>query len=199
MDSCQGAQKARLHKMAGSPARFHDLVVEVFKLRVPDLFIVDAIIGMEGNGPASTELREIGLILAADNAVAMDSVIATIMGLDPGRLPFLCKAAAIGLGSWHMNDIQIDGELSIIDDFKLPPLGGAAIENNVAVQEMMESKTCLAPKADPDACTACGTCIEQCPAQALSMVNNLPIVDIDSCVTCFCCQEICPEQAMSLQ
>ena len=116
-----GAQKARLHKIAGSPARFHDLVVEVFRLRVPDLFIVDAIVGMEGNGPASTELREIGLILAADNAVAMDSVIATIMGLDPGCLPFLCKAANVGLGSWHMDDIQIDGELVPLDNFKLPP------------------------------------------------------------------------------
>ncbi|MGA6924363.1 MAG: DUF362 domain-containing protein, partial [Desulfosarcina sp.] len=45
-----GAQKARLHKIAGNPVRFHDLVVEVFKLRVPDLFIVDAVVGMEGNG-----------------------------------------------------------------------------------------------------------------------------------------------------
>jgi hypothetical protein len=84
-----GAQKARLHKIAGNPARFHDLVVEVFRLRVPDLFIVDAVVGMEGNGPASPDLREIGLILAADNAVAMDAVMAAMMGLDPGRLRFL--------------------------------------------------------------------------------------------------------------
>ena len=36
-----GAQKAQLHKAAGSPERFHEVVVEVFRLRVPDLFIVD--------------------------------------------------------------------------------------------------------------------------------------------------------------
>jgi uncharacterized protein (DUF362 family) len=33
-------------------------------------------------------LREIGLTLVADNAVAMDGVVARMMGLDPGRLAF---------------------------------------------------------------------------------------------------------------
>ena len=85
-----GAQKARLHKAAGSPARFHDVVVEVFRLRVPDFFLVDAVVGMEGNGPASPDLREIGLILASDNAVALDAVIAAMMGWSPGSCGF-CK------------------------------------------------------------------------------------------------------------
>jgi len=34
-----GAQKAKLHKAAGNPERFHEVVVEVFRLRVPDLFM----------------------------------------------------------------------------------------------------------------------------------------------------------------
>ena len=38
-----GAQKARLHRIAGTPERFHDVIVEVFRLRVPDLFIMDAV------------------------------------------------------------------------------------------------------------------------------------------------------------
>lgn len=194
-----GAQKARLHKIAGNPSRFHDLVVEVFRLRVPDLFIVDAVVGMEGNGPASPDLREIGLILASDNAVAMDAVIATMMGLDPERLRFLQRAAEAGLGTWRMDEIVIDGNLVPLENFKLPPLGGEAIQDNAAVQAMLESKIRLTPQAAPDGCTACGTCVEQCPAQALSMVDDLPQVDMAKCVTCFCCQEICPEKAMVLQ
>jgi uncharacterized protein (DUF362 family)/ferredoxin-like protein FixX len=194
-----GAQKARLHKIAGSPARFHDLVVEVFRLRVPDLFILDAVVGMEGNGPASPDLREIGLILAADNAVALDAVMASMMGLDPGRLRFLQRAAESGLGTWNMDEIRIDGHLEPLSNFKLPPLGGEAIQDNTAVQDMLESKTRLTPRADPDSCTSCGSCVEQCPAQALSMPDDLPQVDMALCVTCFCCQEICPEKAMALQ
>ena len=70
---------------------------------------MDAVVGMEGNGPASPDLREIGLILAADNAVALDGVVARMMGLDPGRLRFLQKAKVMGLGDFDSQMIKIDG------------------------------------------------------------------------------------------
>ena len=195
-----GAQKAKLHKAAGNPERFHELVVEVFKLRPPDLFIVDAVVGMEGNGPASSDLREIGLILASDNAVAMDAVIARMMGCDPGRLRFLQKAREMGLGDYELSSIEVEGELKELPDFKLPPLGGEAIMNNPAVQEMLHQRTVLRPQADPELCTGCGTCVDQCAVSALSMgPDDLPIVDADSCITCFCCQEMCPEKAITLK
>ena len=193
-----GAQKALLHRLAGSPERFHDLVVEVFKLRVPDLFILDAVVGMEGNGPASQDLRDIGLLLAADNAVALDAVMAVMMGLDPGRLRFLRKAREDGLGEYDIRKIEILGDLKPLPDFKLPPMGGSAVQNNPAVQERIEARTLLRPQADSALCTGCGTCVEQCPVSALAMNDNLPEVDADTCITCFCCQEICPEKAIAL-
>ena len=194
-----GAQKARLHQIAGSPARFHDVIVEVFRLRVPDLFIMDAVVGMEGNGPAGPDLREIGLVLASDNAVALDGVVARMMGLDPARLRFLQKAKAMGLGDFDAEATQIDGEMRILPDFKLPPLGGEVIMGNPAIQQLMQAKTKIRPQADQDLCTACGTCVEHCPVSAITMVEDLPVADPDTCITCFCCQEICPEKAMALK
>ena len=194
-----GAQKARLHKAAGSPERFHEMLVDVFRLRVPDLFVVDAVVGMEGNGPASPDLRHIGLILASDNAVALDAVIATMMGCEPGRLRFLQKANEVGLGDYDLGTIDIIGELKRLPDFKLPPLGGEAIAQNEGVQAFIQARTLLRPKADPDLCTGCGTCVEQCPVSALSMPDHLPQVDAETCITCFCCQEICPEKAITLR
>lgn len=194
-----GAQKAMLHKAAGSPVRFQEVVVDVFRLRVPDLFIVDAVVGMEGNGPASTDLRNIGLILASDNAVAMDAVIATMMGCEPGRLRFLQKAKEAGLGDSDLKTIEIIGELKRLSDFKLPPLGGEGIIQNETIQAIIQSRTLLRPQADPALCTACGTCVDQCPESALSMHDNLPLVDADKCIACFCCQEICPQQAIALR
>ncbi|MDY6792374.1 MAG: DUF362 domain-containing protein [Thermodesulfobacteriota bacterium] len=194
-----GAQKSKLHRVAGSSERFHDVVVDVFQLRVPDLFIVDAVVGMEGNGPASPDLRNIGLILASNNAVALDSTIARMMGVDPDRLQFLKKARVIGLGDYDLDQIEIIGELKLLSDFKLPPLGGEAIMENQAAQEMIRSKTLLTPRANPDLCTACGTCIDQCPVSALSMNEDLPEVDDETCIRCFCCQEICPEKAIALR
>lgn len=193
-----GAQKARLHQLAGTPERFHEVIVEVFRLRVPDLFIMDAVVGMEGNGPASPELREIGLVLAADNAVAMDAVVARMMGVDPARLRFLQKAKAFGLGDFVSDMIQIEGEMQVIANFKLPPLGGEAIAGNQAIQQLMNTRANVKPKANPELCTACGACIEHCPVSALTMKETIPVVDADTCIACFCCQEICPEKAMSL-
>jgi uncharacterized protein (DUF362 family)/NAD-dependent dihydropyrimidine dehydrogenase PreA subunit len=193
-----GAQKAMLHKAAGSPERFHELIVEVFKLRVPDLFIVDAVVGMEGNGPASPDLRDIGLVLASDNAVAMDAVIATMMGCDPGRLRFLQQAKEAGLGDYALKTIEVIGELKLLSNFKLPPLGGEAAIRNEPLQAMMHKRTLLRPHADPELCTGCGTCVEQCPVSALTLCDNIPQVDTDKCIACFCCQEICPEKAITL-
>lgn len=193
-----GAQKAKLHQAAGSPAGFHELVVEVFRLRVPDFFLVDAVVGMEGNGPASPDLREVGLILASDNAVALDAVIAKMMGCEPGLLRFLQKAKEMGLGDYDLGRIEIMGELIQLPDFKLPPLGGEAILQNEAIQSLICQKASLRPQADPELCTGCGTCVDQCPVSALSMQADLPQVDADTCITCFCCQEICPEKAITL-
>jgi uncharacterized protein (DUF362 family)/Pyruvate/2-oxoacid:ferredoxin oxidoreductase delta subunit len=194
-----GAQKANLHKAAGSPERFHEVIVNVFRLRVPDLFILDAVVGMEGNGPASPDLRNIGLILASSNAVALDSVMAMMMGCDPGRLHFLRKAKEAGLGDYDRSTIEVIGELKRLPDFKLPPLGGQAIFRNETMQTMIHNRTLLRPQADPELCTGCGICVEQCPVSALTMNDDLPQVDADTCITCFCCQEICPEKAMTLR
>jgi uncharacterized protein (DUF362 family)/Pyruvate/2-oxoacid:ferredoxin oxidoreductase delta subunit len=193
-----GAQKARLHRAAGSPERFHEMIVEVFRLRVPDLFIVDAVVGMEGNGPASPDLRDIGLVLASDNAVALDAVIAAMMGLDPGRLRFLQKAKEMGLGEYDLDSIEIIGELARLPGFKLPPLGGEYIHDNEAVQAFVAKRASVLPKADPSLCTSCSNCVEHCPVSALRMEGAIPIVDSKTCISCFCCQEICPEKAMTL-
>jgi len=193
-----GAQKAKLHRAAGVPERFHEVIVEVFRLRVPDLIIVDAVVGMEGNGPASPDLRTIGLILAADNAVAMDAVMATMMGLTPERLRFLRRAKELGLGDYDLDTMEIIGELKQLPDFKVPPLGGDAALQNETVQTFLYKRTLMRPQADPELCTGCGTCVDQCPVSALSMDDNLPQVDADTCITCFCCQEICPEKAITL-
>jgi len=155
---------------------------------------------MEGNGPASPDLRDIGLIMASDNWVAMDAVVAGMMGLDPSQLRFLEQAMGMGLGDFRLDSIDILGDFFQVPDFKVPPLGGEALMHNDALQDMIHTKAGLIPVADPALCTACGGCIEHCPISALSMAgSDVPEVDADTCITCFCCQEICPEMAMTLQ
>ena len=116
-----------------------------------------------------------------------------------GRL--LAVATTDPLDINALDTIEIIGELKRLPDFKLPPLGGEDNLNNPDLQAMLHSRTVLRPHADPGLCTACGTCVDQCPASALSLgeVEHLPEVDDDTCITCFCCQEICPEKAIELK
>jgi len=193
-----GAQKARLHLIAGDPWRFGELIVDVFSLRVPELYIVDAVVGMEGNGPASKELRQIGRIMASDNAVTLDAAIALMMGLEPGKLRFLQVAKQRGLGDFDPATVELVGGLEEIPDFRLPPMALKAEDISPGITEFLTGRTRLRPSVDEALCTGCGTCVEQCPASALSLNSGLPEVDTDKCITCFCCQEICPETAIKL-
>jgi ferredoxin len=81
----------------------------------------------------------------------------------------------------------------------LPSLGGRAIMGNQAIQDMIHSRAGLQPQADPDLCTACGTCVDKCPVSALSMNDAVPVADTELCIMCFCCQEIFPEKAIALR
>ncbi len=193
-----GAVKAKLHALTGNAMRFNEIIVDVFNIRVPDLFIVDAIVGMEGNGPASTELRYIGQVMASDNAVALDATIARMMGADLNVLHFLTTAQARGLGNADENGIEIIGELKPIDGFRLPPNKIDTTENPQAVVDFFHSRSKMRPVVDENRCTACETCVEQCPVSALKMIDALPKLDDTICIACFCCQEMCPDTAITL-
>jgi uncharacterized protein (DUF362 family)/Pyruvate/2-oxoacid:ferredoxin oxidoreductase delta subunit len=193
-----GAYKAMLHRVAGNALRFSELLINVFQVKVPDLYIVDAVVGMEGNGPNCSDLREIGLILASDNGVAVDAVIARMMGLDPGTVPFIRMAQERGLGSYAGEKLEIEGDLKPIPGFKLPPAAWDITRKKTGDSFLFTSSIRLRPRADRNRCLACERCIEQCPVSALSMVDGFPRVDPEKCITCFCCQEMCPEKAIHL-
>ena len=55
------------------------------------------------------------------------------------------------------------------------------------------------PEFDADACTACETCIDRCPSEALAMTDDdIPEVNIDRCFGCAACATGCPSEAISM-
>jgi uncharacterized protein (DUF362 family)/NAD-dependent dihydropyrimidine dehydrogenase PreA subunit len=195
-----GAQKADGHCTAGNPYNFHELVVDIYAIRIPDLIIVDGILGMEGNGPVSTDLRPIGKILVSDNGVAMDATISRMMGYDPANLHFLQVAKKMGYGDFEADKIDLLGELVTIPNFKLPPSAHGHGDGTPSFgREFIERLANMRPKVDESICTGCGTCVDECPAQALSLIEAYPEVATEKCIACFCCQEKCPEKAIQLQ
>ncbi len=89
-------------------------VVDEYRVRHADLVIVDAVIGMEGQGPHAGSPIEMNLILAGTDTVAVDAVTGACMGFDPLEIPAVRIAGHDGLGEFHLDKIDVVGEK--IDD-----------------------------------------------------------------------------------
>jgi len=50
---------------------------------------------------------------------------------------------------------------------------------------------------DKDKCTACGSCVEACPVDAIKLEEKA-IIDKENCIDCGTCVDECPEGAISL-
>jgi ferredoxin len=46
-----------------------------------------------------------------------------------------------------------------------------------------------------DDCTACGTCIDECPVEAISE-GDIYVIDADICTDCGSCADVCPVEAI---
>lgn len=53
----------------------------------------------------------------------------------------------------------------------------------------------MAHKINED-CTACGTCIEECPEEAISEGDPIYVIDPEKCNDCGTCMENCPSEAI---
>jgi electron transport complex protein RnfB len=52
---------------------------------------------------------------------------------------------------------------------------------------------------DAELCTGCGTCLDRCPFDALSVPEDVCVVEEMRCVGCGLCTTVCPTDALGLQ
>jgi len=46
-----------------------------------------------------------------------------------------------------------------------------------------------------DDCTACGSCIDECPVEAITE-GDIYVIDPDLCTDCGACADVCPVEAI---
>lgn len=46
-----------------------------------------------------------------------------------------------------------------------------------------------------DNCVACGTCISNCPVEAISE-GDIYVIDADTCIDCGTCAGVCPSESI---
>jgi uncharacterized protein (DUF362 family) len=99
-----GWPKNVLH-VKGIHASILDLVATVR----PALTIVDAIVGMEGDGPIMGTARPIGFLAIGQDLASVDATCARVIGLDPAKIVYL-DAAGHFLGNISERRIDQRGE-----------------------------------------------------------------------------------------
>jgi len=196
-----GNEKAWWHFQAGKDVNaFARLIVEVASVVGASLHILDGIIGMDGNGPSHGRVRNLGIMLASKNPIALDRVVIELMGKAPKQFPVFQVADELKLEGTHMADIEIMGEMledCILDDFRTPSLVSTEFIKSPILKGLVKRLVDQQLIVNHRKCTACRRCETKCPAAAVSYAGKIRI-HRQLCIRCCCCQEMCPEGAISV-
>ena len=200
-----GAQKSWYHYYSVRPEIFAEIIVEMYRLRPPDLVIMDAVVAMEGYGPSSPEMRRVNKILASDDGVALDTVQAKIIGFDVEDIPYLRLARELDLGETDLASIDIVGEAETIEEYHRPEPPEltysyrAGIGTGRTSIDFYRSRVALRPTILADECAeGCTACTDACPTSALTRGGDGFSVDIFGCNLCSACKEVCEVGALTL-
>jgi Pyruvate/2-oxoacid:ferredoxin oxidoreductase delta subunit len=174
---------------------FADLLLDIYTLVKPHISLLDAVIGMEGNGPGSGDAVQLGFIAASGNALALDDSVAGI--LNTPDIPVLRRARARNLLAEYENLGEIPEKRSIILPEPPRPSLTWGVYFPVRLREYLRKKMVSYPVVDKKLCVGCKLCVQKCPPQSLTMKNGKPVFRYQECIRCFCCQEYCPQGAIT--
>ncbi|MGI6526026.1 MAG: DUF362 domain-containing protein [Caldicoprobacterales bacterium] len=117
-----GTAKAEYHLRMKKLEDFSDMLLDISTYVKPVLSIMDAIVGMEGQGPSAGDPRRIGAVLASTSPYHLDTVCVSLVGIEPDKVCTIRRAEKRGLGS-NLEKIILAGdslEELRIQDFKIP-------------------------------------------------------------------------------
>ena len=180
---------------------FMRMLLELYMMLEPRLTIMDAVIGMEGNGPGSGDPRQIGAILAGRDAVAIDAVSAKLVGVYPDRLPLIRAAEALDIGETKLDRITVLGnaiESMAVNTFRLPAQEHLEWKLPEWARRSLKNAFTTKPVIDHTQCISCGVCQGHCPQGAIEVRSKKLVIDYRNCIRCFCCQEFCPQGAITV-
>ena len=202
-----GLSKTGYHAKLHDAQRFAGMLLDLSQYVSPRLTIMDAVLAMEGDGPGTGDPRSVGLLIGSENPLALDVVATEIMGLKRTENPVIMEAERRALKPNRLEDIEVIG--ADLADVKVPDFkrtrvsaGNLGLDRMPWYQRLLEplfkDAFTVRPRVIWERCIACGTCIEGCPMEAISFVNERAFIEDDKCIRCYCCHEICPEEAIGL-
>ncbi|MDO5540419.1 MAG: DUF362 domain-containing protein [Eubacteriales bacterium] len=206
-----GYRKAAGHVKYPNASIFARMLADIHRCIKPGLHIMDGIVAMEGNGPGSGTPTDMKVMLFSTDPVALDTVFCHLVDLDPELVPTNTQGMAMGIGTYHADDIEIqtaEGKISFSQMEK--KYGNPQFD----VDRKGTKKTFLSrysdfmtrlskrPVIDKTRCVKCGICVNHCPVPGKAVnfkkgKDMPPIYDYAKCIRCYCCQEMCPQHAIT--
>lgn len=200
--------KSMCHMRFQSRESFAKLVIGIHETVKPDFSIMDAVIGMEGAGPANGHPRAVGLLMASRNDFALDYAQAAIMGYRPEEIPVLAQAKALNVLPDSINYTDLDAKDVVIQDFdRIPYRKKTNFISKLIIpfikrghERKMQQKE-PKPLFSAEQCIHCLKCVNICPGHALafSKEDKCIIADYSKCIRCYCCHEMCPADAIKIE
>jgi len=198
-----GLYKAQYHLERSEKDSFCSMLVDLCQYVNPCLSFIDAVVGMEGDGPTSGTPREIGAIMASASPYELDLAAVHMVGIGDDEALTVKESLKRGLtcpyDELDMTGDDIDkfaitnfkrargGEINFLKRMNLPAGLTKKLNRMATARPVFDKKTCV----------GCGECARCCPPKAIEIVDHFPQVDYESCIKCFCCQELCPQKAVS--
>jgi NAD-dependent dihydropyrimidine dehydrogenase PreA subunit len=193
---------------------------------MPDLVVVDGLVGMEGNGPGDGDPFRFGHLLVSDDAFLNDLVVARLVGLPWQDVPYLVHAVEAGVLSEALAS-RIASEVPVVRPIQAAPPRSRLAELSearslhwlkLAVRPLVE-KPVVAEAAyrlkitqdvysreddtlrvvgrAHETCGDCARCADFCPT-GLSLADIGVKTEAPDCVQCLYCWWVCPQDAIRL-
>ncbi len=197
-----GKLKRELHYRIPDPINFAKYLLDLNRCLSPQLYVVDAVMTMEGNGPRHGTPKFFGCIAVGTDPVAIDATLCRIASIDPSLVPTVYLADEFNAGSWREKEITYTCAKPA--DFKTSPVELVTtphmLHNAKGLFKLIYPLFAPRPAIDPGTCTRCGGCVEVCPSKPRTLTQTdkrqPPVFHYSHCIRCFCCQEYCPYGAI---
>lgn len=203
----QGTHKGQYHAAAPGVHGFSKILADITAFVNPRLYVMDAVIAMEGNGPMNGAPRPVGALLVSSDPVALDATACRLVNLDPRFVPPLAAGMDAGLGTGDPRCIDLVGdaiEELVVRDFRVTRSAPLSLPEH-GVTRFIRNAVVTRPVIAAPACTRCGACMRACPLTPAALAwgpagtARPPVYNYDRCIRCFCCHEICPSGAITVK
>ena len=198
-----GRQQDQLYQLYDNGPDLGQAIAQVFKTVRPAVSFLDMTTIREAGHKGT--VRPVGLVLASQDAVALDTVAQHVLGYSQRPLWTSILGEKLGLGAASLTGIEVRGA-EVRDflrtDLRLPrQLPNESLSaGDVTKQILKDAAFVQKPSIVASSCNGCGDCVEICPLHAIETHSGgKPSIKTSVCIDCGYCDAICPTHAVRLK